>query len=112
MTVAEFQERLRTHFHPAAAGALDAVFELVIGNESLRFRVTRGVIDFNVPVQMRADATFRFEDEATAWALLSGRADPFDAFMRGHFRSDGYLMWAFALMSMFQPPTLPAVPGD
>ncbi len=53
-----------------------------------------------------------FEDVDTAWALLSGRGDAFDAFMEGRFKSDGYLMWAFALMAMFQSPSLPVTPTE
>ena len=47
-----------------------------------------------------------------AWALLSGQADAFSAFMEGRFRSDGYLMWAFTLMSMFQSESLPDTPVE
>jgi putative sterol carrier protein len=65
-----------------------------------------------VPEHTRPDATFMFEDVDTAWALLSGRGDAFEAFMQGRFRSDGYLMWAFALMAMFQSASLPVSPVE
>lgn len=112
MTLAELQSHLQSNFQPAAAGSLDAVFRLVIGEESLRFHVGHGRLDFDLSGDARVDATFRFEDADTAWALLSGRADAFDAFMHGRFSADGYLMWAFALMSMFRNTSLPPAQAD
>ena len=47
-----------------------------------------------------------------AWALLSGQANAFDAFMEGRFRADGYLMWAFTLMAMFGSQSLPETPVE
>lgn len=103
---------LEQSFHPAAASKLDAVFRIVVDDESLTFRVSHGNLDFDLSTETAPDATFMFEDIDTAWALLSGHGDAFEAFMDGHFRSDGYLMWAFALMAMFQSPSLPVNPTE
>lgn len=109
-------EWLRAHladaFEPAAAGALDAVLRLQVGDQSLLFRVSRGALDFDLAPDTAPDATFMFDHEDTARALLSGQADAFSAFMEGRFRSDGYLMWAFALMAMFRSDSLPAHPVE
>lgn len=112
MALRALQDHLKTSFHPAAAGKLDAVFRIAVNGESLSFRVHHGRLDFDLPSDIRPDATFMFEDVDTAWALLSGRADAFEAFMQGRFRSDGYLMWAFALMAMFQSTSLPVTPVE
>lgn len=89
-------------FNPAAAGQLDAVLRLEIQGRSLSFRVSNRSLDFDVPAGTAADATFLFDDQETALALLSGQGDTFGAFMDGRFRSDGYLMWAFVLLGMFR----------
>ncbi len=112
MAISALKAHLRTNFHPPAAAGIDAVFELAIADESLVFRVRSRKLEFELQPGTRPDATFRFEDVDTAWALLSGRADAFEAFMQGHFRSDGYLTWAFALMAMFRAESRPASPGE
>lgn len=112
MDFARFQQLLASNFNPTAAGTLDAVFELRIGSDVLTFHVSHGSLDFDLPADTRPDATFRFADAETAWALLSGQSDAFQAFMQGRFRSDGYLMWAFALMTMFQSASLPPAPTE
>ena len=110
MAISALKKHLQTSFHPPAAAGIDAVFELAIAGESLVFRVRSGALDFELQPGTRPDATFRFEDVDTAWALLSGQADAFEAFMQGRFRADGYLLWAFALRAMFRAESLPASP--
>jgi len=112
MAIDALRAHLSSSFHPPAAVGLDAVFRLQIGTETLTFRVRESALDFALPDGPAPDATFMFEDIDTAWSLLAGRADAFDAFMGGRFRSDGYLMWAFALMAMFQSRALPATPVE
>ncbi len=112
MNLQALQDHLQSAFVPAAAGGLDAVFRLRIQEHALTFRVSNGQLDFTVPADLEPDATFLFEDADTAWALLTGRANAFEAFMEGRFRSDGYLMWAFALMAMFESASLPVTPTE
>lgn len=112
MGLRALQAHLERSFNPAAAAGLDAVFKLSAEQEALTFRVRDQALDFELDQQARPDATFMFEDVDTAWALLSGQADAFEAFMEGRFRSDGYLMWAFALMAMFRSSSLPERPTE
>ena len=112
MAILALKAHLEANFQPPAAAGIDAVFELAIADELLVFHVRGGELDFDLPPDTRPDATFRFEDADTAWTLLSGQADAFEAFMHGRFRADGHLMWAFALMAMFHNPSLPASPID
>jgi putative sterol carrier protein len=112
MALHGLRAQLENAFHPPSASGLDAVIRLDIGSEALTFRVDDRGLEFDVPETVRPDATFIFEDVDTAWSLLSGRADAFEAFMQGRFRSDGYLMWAFALMAMFQSRSLPSTPVE
>jgi putative sterol carrier protein len=106
------QAHLQQNFQPAVAARVDAVFRLEAGGATLSFRVDHGRLCFDLPPGTRPDATFMFRDEQTAWALLTGQGDAFEAFMDGRFRSDGYLMWAFALMAMFRSASLPATPTE
>ena len=112
MNLDALEQHLRQNFQPDVAARLDAVFRIAVGEQSLSFHVAHARLDFAVPPGARPDATFFFQDDATAWALLSGREDAFQAFMEGRFRSDGYLMWAFALMAMFRSTSLPIVPVE
>ena len=91
---------------------MDAVLCLSIEDEQLIFEVADGELRFGDPDSLTPDATFFFEDVDIAWALLSGQADAFSAFMEGQFRADGYLMWAFALMAMFRSTSLPETPTE
>lgn len=110
MALPALQAHLEKNFHPAAAATLDATFRLDIEDQSITFAVRHGVLEFIDSDS--CDATFYFADVDTAWALLSGQADAFEAFMQGRFRADGYLMWAFALMAMFHSSSLPENPTE
>jgi putative sterol carrier protein len=112
MALDALQTHLRRSFDPAAAQHLDAVIEVKVEHDVVRFRVRDGALEFDLPDEVRPDATFMFADVDTAWSLLSGRGDAFAAFMDGRFRSDGHLMWAFALMAMFRSSSLPASPTE
>ena len=125
MALRALQTHLEQTFYPPAAQGLDARLCLKIGEEELLFTVTPTGVVFDdtesadslasgseQTAVAQPDATFFFEDVDTAWALLSGRADAFEAFMSGRFRADGYLMWAFSLMAMFQSDSLPETPTE
>lgn len=110
MALRALQSHLQNTFFPPASDGMDAIIRLAIAEELLQFEVSEGHIDFHPAESRKPDATFFFEDVDTAWALLSGQADAFVAFMEGRFRADGYLMWAFTLMAMFQSESLPETP--
>ena len=112
MALRALQSHLEKTFHPPASEGLDAVFRLAIDDEYLQFEIADNTLTFHDADARRPDATFFFEDVDTAWALLSGQADAFSAFMEGRFRADGYLMWAFTLMAMFQSASLPETPTE
>ena len=112
MALRALQSHLENTFFPPASVGMDAIIRLAIADELLQFEVAEGKIEFHDAESRKPDATFIFEDVDIAWALLSGQADAFGAFMEGRFRSDGYLMWAFTLMSMFQSESLPDTPVE
>ena len=119
MALVALQSHLEKTFFAAASQGMDARIRLAIADEELLLEIVdeqihfRDFRDFRAEASARdPDATFYFEDVDTAWALLSGQADAIGAFMEGKFRSDGYLMWAFTLMSMFRSESLPDTPTE
>lgn len=111
-TLESLQAQLQKSFFPPASAGLDAVIRLSVAGETLAFRVADATISFEEAAGKTPDATFYFSDMETAWNLLSGRGDAFSAFMQGTFRADGYLMWAFTMMAMFQSESLPENPVE
>ena len=112
MALRALQSHLKSTFFPPASQGMDALIQLSIADEQLLLEIRDGRLDFHQPGSREPDATFYFEDVDTAWALLSGQADAFEAFMQGRFRADGYLMWAFTLMATFQSRSLPETPVE
>ena len=110
MALRALQSHLERTFHPPASVGMDATIRLAIADEYLQFQVSGCEISFHEAESATPDATFFFEDVDIAGALLSGQADAFGAFMEGRFRADGYLLWAFTLMNMFQSESLPEAP--
>jgi putative sterol carrier protein len=112
MTITDLHALLEASFQPGITRGMDAVLRVQAGEAAITFRVDHGTIVFDRSNRMVPDATFHFADIATARGLLQGEQDAFDAFMAGHFRADGYLMWAFALIAMFRGASEHAVPVD
>lgn len=117
-------DELRRRFVPAAADPMDLRIDLDMGIDVLmRLRIRnaqlalsflqRDAIDNTDEAQMpKADVRFYFPDPETGRSLLLGEDNAIDAFMRGEFRSDGYLMLAFQLMALFNSTSLPPTPND
>ncbi len=105
MALTALQAHLEAAFYAPASTGFDATIRLAIGEEALIFRLAQATLTFPGEPQLPPDATFYFADADIAWAVLSGAADPINAFMEGRFRSDGYLLWAFALTTMFPAQT-------
>lgn len=97
-------------FRPPPAGSVDAVLALAVddGPVLATLAVVDGQLRFAPPAP--ADATFFFDSEATARALLCGSADPMAAFMAGRFRADSHLPLAFTLLGLFRPDYAPVPP--
>jgi putative sterol carrier protein len=112
MALRALQSHLENTFFAPASQGMDAIIRLDIDEEELVFEISEQQIRFDQAAELTPDATFYFEDVDIAWALLSGQADAFTAFMEGRFRADGYLMWAFTLMAMFQSQSLPETPTE
>ena len=110
-------DELRRRFVPSAAVGYDHLIDLDTGSAPLirlRIRNQQLALSFAAAetANPKADVRFYFPNLHIGRALLLGEADAIDAFMNGHFRSDGHLMLSFALMAMFNSTSLPPTPND
>lgn len=116
-------DELRRRFYaPAAAGqdlcmdldtSVNVLIRLRVKNDQLALSFhDRWVAQEPDYADANADVRFYFPSPATGRALLLGEDNAIDAFMRGDFRSDGYLMLAFTLMALFNSTSLPPTPND
>ena len=104
-----FEHTLAARFRPPAAD-VDAVMGIGIDQGPLLavLAVAGGELRFAPPEA--PDATFYFDSEDTALAVLGGKADAIAAFMAGRFRADGDLPLAFVLLGLFRPDYAPLPP--
>jgi len=112
MTIDDLERELIRRFRPDAAVGVDMLVRLDISNAP---HLSLTVRDGRLEVRRDADApdvTFTFRDLATATAIIRGECNAIEAFMRGEFRADGYLMMAFKLMELFGSRSLPPTPND
>lgn len=113
LTGAGLGEALVGAFSPDAARDFDGTVRFVLDPaagepgaaphlEAIAFRVDHGRIEPCDAHTGAFDITLYFHSAEEARALLCGSANPVAAFMEGRFRSDGYLLWVFAVLSMFR----------
>ena len=112
MSIDDLERELIQRFRPDAAVGVDMLLRLDVSGArhlSLTVRDGRLKIDHEAHVP---DVTFTFRDLETAIAIIRGECNAIEAFMRGEFRADGYLMMAFKLMELFGSRSLPPTPND
>jgi hypothetical protein len=113
LTAAGLGEALMAAFSAEAARDFDGTVRLVLDPgdgqpmpaaepEAIVFRIDHGQIEPLAARSGACDITLYFHTADEALALLCGTANPVSAFMDGRFRSDGYLLWVFAVLSMFR----------
>ena len=98
------ESALRDSFKSAVAAEFDAAIRIICADQpTIWMRIDHGHIVVEQSDGSRAaDLTLYFDNEASAVDLLTGKADPIRAFMAHEFRSDGYLVWVFTVLSMFR----------
>jgi putative sterol carrier protein len=112
MEIEELAAELYNRFRPEAASGVDMLLRLDVPDSGHLLLVVRdGTLAITTDVAA-PDVTFRFENLATATAIIRGESDAIEAFMNGRFRADGYLMMAFKLMELFGSRSLPPTPND
>ena len=103
--VAPLQDVLVNGFSPAHSVDFDASVAIRYDDRVLHFVIQEAAIEF--VTSLRApELTLYFTSQRVAEAVLTGRTNPIDAFMRGDFRSSGYIMKTFQLISIFAGASL------
>ncbi len=99
----ELLHLLKNRFEPTRAGELDATLEFNWPQGKCRVSVHEGKATFyeDADEAPAPELVLYFRDEAAAVDILSGRHNPVEAFMKGEFRSNGYLVWAFQTLAAF-----------
>jgi putative sterol carrier protein len=112
MKIDDLERELMQRFRPDAAAGLDMRVCLDVSDAPhLLLTVRDGSLQIDRQL-CTPDVTFTFRDLATAIAIIRGECNAIEAFMRGEFRADGYLMMAFKLMELFGSRSLPPTPND
>jgi len=98
---------LKSRFDASRAGELDATLEFNWPSGCCRVGVHDGAATFydDGGDPPEPELVIFFRDEAQAVEIVSGRGNPVDAFMRGEFRSNGYLVWVFQTLAAFSKAT-------
>ncbi len=107
MTKDECREELRENFFPAAAKEYDVFVGLAVRDQQLCCHVSGEGINF---VTTSPDVVFSFKSWDAVRGLLIGDMDPIEAFMKGQFRSDGYLTLLFLVLAIFRSSNRPQIP--
>jgi putative sterol carrier protein len=93
------QSFLQDSFAPEAAADLETDIELRFPDTSTFCDVRGGVLSF--PQITNAELVLYFESQDQAKRLFRGQEDVVEAFMHGHIRSNGHLIWVFKTFAAF-----------
>jgi len=115
--MSEIYTLLEQRFDGAHAGDLDATVEFNWHNGHALVGIRDGQATFYQDLQQpnapAPDLIIYFRDEQQTCDIISGQANPIDAFMQGDFRSNGHIVWVFQTLSAFSRQTeLPGLSGD
>jgi hypothetical protein len=97
---------LLENFLDTAAAALETDIELRFPNESVFIDIRNGNLTF--PDIEEAELVLYFDSPEQAQRLFAGQEDLVAAFMRGHIRSNGHLIWVFQTFAAFSKHAAPA----
>lgn len=94
---------LKQQFTPERAGELDATIQFSWPQGHCSVGVHDGKATYYEGSQTAPspELILYFKDENQAVDIFSGRDNPVAAFMRGEFRSNGYIVWAFQTLAAF-----------
>lgn len=90
---------LLENFLDTAAAALETDIELRFPNESVFIDIRNSALTF--PDIEEAELVLYFESPEQAQRLFAGQENLVAAFMRGHIRSNGHLIWVFQTFAAF-----------
>ncbi|MEM1436287.1 MAG: hypothetical protein AAGG11_19705 [Pseudomonadota bacterium] len=103
----EIQEQLEARLNPQVLHSLHGRVRLCwssAATDAVAFSLQHGTFRWQ-DAAASTDVTFYFESQPLMLGILLGSEDPIAAFMRGSFRSSGYLLWTFPLLTLFREAT-------
>lgn len=101
MDIARLQSALAARLNAPALTSLQGHICLQCGAHALHFQIRGERLEWDAG-EDEPDVTFYFECPAHAFELLCGNGDVMADFMDGKFRSSGYLLWTFPLLTLFR----------
>lgn len=101
MNIDQLQRELARRVNQQVLATLHGNISLHCGQEELLLLIDHGQLSWQGNGAL-TDVTFFFESPAQAYDLLCGGADVMVEFMAGRFRSSGYLLWTFPLLTLFR----------
>lgn len=104
LSVEEIGERLQRRFKAEAGAGLLRTYQFRIAEEDhFHLCIRTGVLTVRPGAHPAPCVTMLFPDLETALGILEGSIDPMQAFLDGQIRSDGNLIMALQLGSLFRP---------
>ena len=104
LNIHDLDAALRPSFKPGFIPLYQVAYRVVFDDES-ELSLTLGPDNFELSDQPspRTTLTIWVKDPQLLEALLLGRASGMDAFMAGHYRSDGHIVLSQLLLYVFLP---------
>jgi putative sterol carrier protein len=94
---------LEARFNSDSTSDLDATIEFDWGTGRLSFGIHADALTIYHDPEAAPSPEFvlYFDDIDLAHGIFAGTANPIEAFMQGHFRSDSNLIWVFHTLGAF-----------
>ena len=87
-----------------AASGIDAVYQLRFRDAApYHLTVSNGALDHGAGEHATPTVTIYFDSFDSHRAVIQGRLDPMDAFLRGQLRADGHIVLVMRMLQMFVP---------
>lgn len=103
-SVEDIGERLQRRFKPEAGADLIHTYQFrIAGEDYFHLSIYEGSLTIHPGAHAAPCVTMLFPDVETALGILEGSIDPMQAFLDGQIRSDGNLILALQLGSLFHP---------
>ena len=103
MDIDTLQLSLANRVNSGALQHLQGRIDLHCNDQVLRLQIEGHSLHWSTDSHRpTADVTFYFCSPDQAYEILCGSADLMAEFMQGRFRSSGYLLWTFPLLTLFR----------
>lgn len=103
ISIDDLGKRLQRSFSPEAGADLRHIYQFrIAGEPAFHLHIEAGRLTLHPGAHCKPCVTMFFPDPETALGVLEGSIDPMQAFLDGHIRSDGNLILALRLGTLFR----------